>query len=76
MSSNPLLTQWVPIAYSHYERPLFSGEYDVRMCYGADAIERVYYDKPSDTWRTEGGARIWDWAIAWRGCTIPYAVED
>lgn len=74
--TNPLLTPWVPIADSHYERPLFSGEYDVLHISLRAECGRYFYDKPSDTWRTEGGARIWEWATDWRGCTIPYAVED
>lgn len=68
----PLLTDWVVINDSQYCRPQFSGEYDLLV---GNRVERMHYDAEHDTWRCIGGRAIWDWASAWRGSRIPFAIE-
>ena len=65
-----ILADWVPIADANYVRPAHSGEYDISPKYLAP--ERVRYCADSDTWACDGASIIWEYAMAWRGCTVPF----
>lgn len=69
---NPLFSDWTPIADSQYMRPQFSGEYELSVD-GSMHYMRCYFDAAENTWRCAGDNRVWDFADAWRGCTVPFA---